>query len=1146
MLNLKNKILLSVLVACCAVHAALEVDVTQGAKKFLPGAKVPVEQQMVELPDQSGRALEFSWDANASKYIEIVLNKTQELPRFSKAVVTAKFFLPDGCPVNRVGLRLTDSQGETFQYPKTVNAASSGYVELVWEIADVEWQQSWGGKETNHRLDHPVKVRGFGIDYKQGGGIAGMYLLSLSAAVSQTDGTVAIRQLNDFSWRSKFTAQWSKAILVQDRDKLSLSGIAGECGLTERKNSFSSYDTIPQAITLDAELQSGELKACWVFRDSANQTFKSPVVDLKSGRNATRFEMASPQAKPPVRLQYLLLSAPPQTPASVVLYSSTIETPSPLVEALDFDILTGNDLHILKTGEETALQFEFRNTASKAGEFHVAIDFLHFDGDKATENLSFKLNPGEAVTKTLDWMPKKFGYWDIAMTVQEKNHPGQSARKNRNFAYLKPAGPTPERTPGFLFGICTHSGRWGVYEQMLEAQAAALCGAKVIRDSIEWSNLQPARGVWNFEAMDFLVKLYQSYGIEHQALFAFTPRWAAPPEAQASKDWTDWNRSAPEMSAWREYVRTMMTRYRGVIRYWEVWNEPDLKGFNRMSLEEYVALQKAAFEEAVEAAPEAIVMTGGFATMSPHPGKKSPTFHRDYLKQAAGYFKIHAYHEHSSFQRYANSVDNLFLPMRAETGTSVPWYANETAVTSMNGSEKNQAIELFKKLLFAWARGAIGYNWYDLRNDGSDPAESEHNFGMITNDFYPKPVYVVYNTLAANFLKAGFVRQLEAPPGCWLFQFADAGDILIPAWNESQFGSSIVLAVRTDAQKAFIIDLMGNATEQPIIDGMTLVEAKPIPRILKLTGAARADMAGSLITVKDGGLALPGKTFKLAVSLRNPLGTEREFQLKLRGLPPEFSVKSPEQAVKVASGSESVAVFEIAVASGYKPSYGQEHVLNIDYRLAQTPWQGTLSVPVNSAIMIAREKREPDFTLNNRSQVVSLTAADPAMAHRIWKNADDLSARIYLSEAGGKFKLRAEVTDDIHHQPYSGASAWQGDNIQLAFLLPGQQGYWEIGLSRLNSGASEVYLFQSPQGFDAKKSAAAMTLKTTVEGKQLIYELEIPFQAVGMNQAALRSGIRFNLLINDNDGEGRDGWLHIAPGIGENKNPEKFPFIQFE
>lgn len=252
-------------------------------------------------------------------------------------------------------------------------------------------------------------------------------------------------------------------------------------------------------------------------------------------------------------------------------------------------------------------------------------------------------------------------------------------------------------------------------DQLREVEAAATCGVKVVRDSIEWGGIPAERGVWNFEKMDFLVNAYETVGIEHQAMFAFTAKWAATPERQASKNWLDWNRGMPELNAWREYVRTMADRYRGRIRFWEVWNEPDLGGFNQMSLEEYVQLQKATYEELAKAVPEAIVMTGGFATMTDHPGKKSPTFHRDYLKLAKGAFKVHAYHEHGSFQQFAQVVDEKFLPMRRETGTEVPWYANETAIHSLNGAERNQAITLFKKLLFAWSRGSIGYTWYDLR-----------------------------------------------------------------------------------------------------------------------------------------------------------------------------------------------------------------------------------------------------------------------------------------------------------------------------------------------------------------------------------------------------------------------------------------------
>ena len=124
-----------------------------------------------------------------------------------------------------------------------------------------------------------------------------------------------------------------------------------------------------------------------------------------------------------------------------------------------------------------------------------------------------------------------------------------------------------------------------------------------------------------------------------------------------------------------------------------------------------------------------------------------------------GFFDIHCYHEHGTFEDYALLVDSRFLPLRRETGTTVPWFSNETSITSAAGSEKRQAVTLFKKLVFAWSRGAIGYSWYDLRNDGFSPTDWEHNFGMTTYDFQPKFVYGVYNTLASVLGDARFVRD---------------------------------------------------------------------------------------------------------------------------------------------------------------------------------------------------------------------------------------------------------------------------------------------------------------------------------------------------------------------------------------------------
>ena len=56
----------------------------------------------------------------------------------------------------------------------------------------------------------------------------------------------------------------------------------------------------------------------------------------------------------------------------------------------------------------------------------------------------------------------------------------------------------------------------------------------------------------------------------------------------------------------------------------------------------------------------------------------------------------------------------------------------------------------------------------------------------------------------------------------------------------------------------------------------------------------------------------------------------------------------------------------------------------------------------------------------------------------------------------------------------------------------------------------------------------------------------IPLAALGIGRQALRDGFRFNLIVNDNDGQGRKGWIQVAPGLGGNKDAEQYPFVVFE
>lgn len=132
--------------------------------------------------------------------------------------------------------------------------------------------------------------------------------------------------------------------------------------------------------------------------------------------------------------------------------------------------------------------------------------------------------------------------------------------------------------------------------------------------------------------------------------------------------------------------------------------------------------------------------------------------------------------------------------------------------------------------------------------------------------------------------------------------------------------------------------------------------------------------------------------------------------------------------------------------------------------------------------------------------------------------------------------------------PATGTDIWQGDSIQFALTIPGQNGSWKIGLARLANGRAQTFVWEAPTGFDPAAATDAIRLTTFRDDKahRTAYRARLKLDAFGLTEQRLRDGIRFNLLINDNDGELREGFIQIAPGISEWKNFEKFPLIVFE
>lgn len=1129
--------------ATAAPGGDLRVDIDGGAVIRQP--KGP-EKQVAASGEGGERGLEFVWDTAAAPYAEIIFNRQLPLPAFAAATVRARFLAKPGCPVNGVGLRLCDAGNETFQFSQSFHR-SGDVVEVVWDVnAAVPPRGSWGVR-IDHKFDMPVKVQGFALGYGKDVPQGKIKLLSMEVEIASGELVMAQRPLYTFDREDAFRRAWGAGEVAQAEDGLKVTGIRDAIGINERKDAMHDWSRPVEELVFTGRAVSGSVKIGAEFRDAANRKITISPAPLVDGKAVLDCRAAlTGAAMPAVLLSVSVVNADKaQGPAEVVLRSASMTVKQPRAQAVDFALETGTGkrVRVLRPGAEKDLRLIFTNRALVANRVVAEVEYDGFNGERQREVYDLDLKPGEERAIAPAWKPASLGWWQAAATLRAD---GGSARVVRSLAYMRPSGPTEGRAPGFLFGVCTHTLRWSQADQEREIEAAALCGVKVARTGCGWERLQPAAGVWQWEDFDRLVDEYGRKGMELQAMFAFTPQWAAPEELQKSKNWLDWNRAAPRMDAWREYVRTVVGHYRGRIRFWEVWNEPDLQGFNHMTLDEYVERQKAAYEEGKKADPGAQIMTGGFATMNVHPGKKSPTFQRDFLVKAAGSYDVHAYHEHGNFLEYAQMVGERLLPMRREAKVTAPWYANETAMHSMGGAEREQASILFKKLLYAWSQGSIGYTWYDLRNDGYVASDPEHHYGMMSNDFYPKPVYCVYNMLTGLYGKARFVRRFDAPAPMWAFLFTDGADALVALWEEGG-ASAAARLVRSAATKVESIDMMGNATPMPSLDGLVLLPPSREPRTLRLHGVADADLAGTLVAAGANATAARGRPLRLTLQLANPLREAKEFVIAAEALPIGITVAGErEKRLTVAAGGTAPAELPLTVGEDFRPRYNESLNAIVNYAVVGTPWKGQLRVPINAALVIPRAGDKPDFVLNRTDQTFGYPEADPAMVHRLWNGPEDLSAEVRLAWEGGKLRVRASVVDDKHHQPDHGTGAWKGDSVQLAMELPGQSGFWELGLSRHDDGKVDVNVYAVPLGVKWEPTEKNASLKVEREGQRTVYEFVVDGASIGLTDAIAHAGFRFNLLVNENDGEGRDGWICIAPGIGDSKDPKKYPFVVFE
>jgi hypothetical protein len=222
----------------------------------------------------------------------------------------------------------------------------------------------------------------------------------------------------------------------------------------------------------------------------------------------------------------------------------------------------------------------------------------------------------------------------------------------------------------------------------------------------KWGYVEPEQGKWEWR--DDQVELARKNGFSIIGMLDGSPAWASGTDEGG---YFRIYHAPKNIDDWRNYVRTIVGKYAGVIDEWEVWNEPwDMfRFFQGGTPQLYTELLKTAYEEAKTANPKSTII--GLDTYPP------------FWEQAVLASGAYAYYDLASWHRYDStlqgrpndSIAQVTARINAEQakyGEPKPTLCSEggTDVAMFHGSFFSFAE---RSMLGDWSLGADKYaRWY--------------------------------------------------------------------------------------------------------------------------------------------------------------------------------------------------------------------------------------------------------------------------------------------------------------------------------------------------------------------------------------------------------------------------------------------------
>lgn len=443
-------------------------------------------------------------------------------------------------------------------------------------------------------------------------------------------------------------------------------------------------------------------------------------------------------------------------------------------------------------------------------------------------------------------------------------------------------------------------------------------GVGIIRQQFLWEEIEPVKGRhWDdrlgrstWERYDTIVAAARARGMEIMARLERSPRWATPgwqPAKPASQ------KPPADLEDFGDFVEAVVSRYKGQIRYYQIWNEPNLSGEwgeSNPDAAEYVAMLKVAYRRAKRADPNAVVAAAGLApTTERGPQNISDLIflQRMYFLGAKDYFDVASTMSYglstgprdyradeglTNFPRAVlwRDVMNVFgdgsKPIWASEygwNSLPPGWAGQPSIWGNNRSPAEQAawtVDGIRRARDEWPWMPTIFVWASRWPVSADPADPTLGFRLMEADFTARPALQALRdfTAAGPVAGAGFHQENDRAfdyQGPWPREPSD--DAVLGFWATTGVagaaahfrftGDSItlisrtgpdmgLLRVRLNGQEALADLVHMNQFGQAVID-LYSPESK---REVRFPIASRLPGGTHLLEIMSTGTASPAST----------------------------------------------------------------------------------------------------------------------------------------------------------------------------------------------------------------------------------------------------------------------------------------------